>query len=288
MRANQPATQNEEPFHKGSQAVSRTDLKGGITNANNAFVDIGGFSREQLIGVNHNIGRHPDMLAQAFAWRWETMKEGRPWRGVVKSRAKNDNFHCANAFARPVRKNSETISFSYMSTREPAAAVDTFHEALNANKAPILGPSALAKRPLRTQLTGLLIGLLATHVVVAVLGSFGSGLGLATGDVGFVVHLFDLLGVLVGLWLVLMQNQFLPIGNQIIACLGNIGKLNDALATMQTHPKATDLVGENADSAPRAAQAVVSSHGLLNSETRRMNESALCLQALVAYFRLIR
>src|SRR5690348_16699829 len=59
LKTNLPITQVEKPFPKGKLIVSKTDLKGITTYANDAFVELSGFSREELIGKNHNIVRHP-------------------------------------------------------------------------------------------------------------------------------------------------------------------------------------------------------------------------------------
>ena len=54
-------SQKEVPFPASGVLVSKTDTKGIITYANDAFVAISGYSREELIGKSHNIVRHPDM-----------------------------------------------------------------------------------------------------------------------------------------------------------------------------------------------------------------------------------
>jgi aerotaxis receptor len=56
MKINQPVTQQEVAFPGGRYIVSRTDLKGIITYANDTFIEISGFTREELIGKNHNMG----------------------------------------------------------------------------------------------------------------------------------------------------------------------------------------------------------------------------------------
>jgi aerotaxis receptor len=66
MKTNLPVTQVEKPYPKGLRIVSKTDLKGIITYVNDQFVEMSGFSRDELIGKNHNIIRHPDMPPQAF------------------------------------------------------------------------------------------------------------------------------------------------------------------------------------------------------------------------------
>ena len=59
-------TEVEVPFPEGRLIVSRTDLQGLITHANDAFVEMSGYEREELIGAPHHILRHPDMPRLAF------------------------------------------------------------------------------------------------------------------------------------------------------------------------------------------------------------------------------
>jgi aerotaxis receptor len=174
VKINLPVTGNEVPFTRGT-IVSKTDLKGIITYANDAFVEISGFSREELIGKNHNIVRHPDMPPAAFAWLWETIKAGRPWRGIVKNRAKNGDHYWVDAFVVPVRKKGEVVE--YMSVRTPAsradiAAAESLYRQINAGKA--LPRPGLAKRlTIRTGLAAL-IGINGLLLVAAgLLGYFG-------------------------------------------------------------------------------------------------------------------
>ena len=57
--------------------VSRTDLSGIITFANDTFAEISGYESDELIGKPHNIVRHPDMPKAIFTNMWETLqKEG--------------------------------------------------------------------------------------------------------------------------------------------------------------------------------------------------------------------
>ncbi len=115
MKNNLPVTQHEKPLPQGALLVSKTDLKGIITYANDAFVEISGFSREELIGKNHNIVRHPDMPIQAFRWLWDTLKEGLPWRGIVKNRCKNGDHYWVKALVSPIKMEDKLVG--YLSVR---------------------------------------------------------------------------------------------------------------------------------------------------------------------------
>ena len=115
MKNNQPVTQNEVAFPPNVYLVSKADLKGQITDCNDAFVQISGFTREELLGKSHNIVRHPDMPMAAFKDLWRTVQAGLPWRGLVKNRCKNGDFYWVDALVTPLKKNGQIIG--YMSVR---------------------------------------------------------------------------------------------------------------------------------------------------------------------------
>lgn len=115
MKVNNPVTNHEVFMEAGKPIVSKTDLKGAITYANQTFIDISGFSREELLGKNHNIVRHPDMPPEAFAWLWDTIKQDMPWRGIVKNRCKNGDFYWVEAYVTPIKGKGRTLG--YMSVR---------------------------------------------------------------------------------------------------------------------------------------------------------------------------
>ena len=64
--------------------VSKTDLKGRITYANRVFMRVADYSEDDLLGVQHNIVRHPDMPRGAFRHLWDTIQRGEEWFGFVK------------------------------------------------------------------------------------------------------------------------------------------------------------------------------------------------------------
>ena len=115
MRNNQPVTQREREFPDGSTLVSTTDPQGRITHCNAAFVQVSGYSYEELLGQPHNMVRHPDMPPEAFKDLWSTIGHGRPWSGVVKNRCKNGDHYWVFANVTPVMENGKPVG--YMSVR---------------------------------------------------------------------------------------------------------------------------------------------------------------------------
>lgn len=81
--------ESEIAYPDGRLIVSRTDPSGIITHANEAFVEMSGYSRDELIGMPHHILRHPDMPRRAFADLWATILAGNKWHGYVKNLRKD-------------------------------------------------------------------------------------------------------------------------------------------------------------------------------------------------------
>jgi len=115
MKMNKQITDVEHILSDSDSIVSNTNLKGVITYVNDAFIRISGYSREELMGVSHNIVRHPDMPTEAFADLWRSMKAGRPWTGIVKNRCKNGDYYWVLANATPLYENDQLVG--YMSVR---------------------------------------------------------------------------------------------------------------------------------------------------------------------------
>ena len=86
MRNNQPVTQKEQDFSADVRIISMTDLQGDITFVNRDFIQLSGFTEEELIGSHHNLVRHPDMPPAAFADLWHTVESGQTCQGMVKKR----------------------------------------------------------------------------------------------------------------------------------------------------------------------------------------------------------
>ena len=138
MKINMPVTDQEVLMKQGSILVTRTDLKGRITFANDDFVEISGFTLKELVGANHNLVRHPDMPPAAFEDLWATLKAGKPWQGMVKNRTKTGDYYWVDANVMPVYEKGrvkEYLSVRYAPTREQIARTEALYQQINSAKA---------------------------------------------------------------------------------------------------------------------------------------------------------
>ena len=111
MRNNQPVTQREISLAPQQKLISTTDARGVITYCNDAFVEVSGFDRADLIGAPQNIVRHPDVPAAVFAHMWSALKQGRPWMGIVKNRSRNGDHYWVNAYVTPIFEGCQVTGF---------------------------------------------------------------------------------------------------------------------------------------------------------------------------------
>ena len=123
MNMNRPVTDVETLLPEGEFIYSRTDLKSIIVEANKAFADISGYTPEEMVGQPHNLVRHPDMPAEAFADMWRDLKAGRPWRALVKNRRSDGGFYWVVANASPVRENGRVVGYQSVRSRPTRAEV---------------------------------------------------------------------------------------------------------------------------------------------------------------------
>jgi len=189
MKKNLPVSNSEKTFADDANILSTTNLKGAITYVNPDFVDISGFDRDELIGNNHNMVRHPDMPPAAFKDLWQTVKSGESWMGVVKNRCKNGDHYWVNAYVSPIVKDGEICE--YQSVRSKASAEETqraekLYASLNAGKL----PRWLKRQPLKFRyklIITFLLMQLATLSIPVISGGLSPLMALLSLLPGFVV-----------------------------------------------------------------------------------------------------
>ncbi|EWC42543.1 methyl-accepting chemotaxis protein [Stutzerimonas stutzeri] len=136
MRKNLPVTQREHAFPDQQRLISTTDLKGQITYCNDIFAEVSGFDREELIRAPHNLVRHPDVPPAVFEHMWKTLKQGRPWMGIVKNRRKNGDHYWVSAYVTPILDQQRQVtgyeSVRTKPTREQVERAEALYARINA------------------------------------------------------------------------------------------------------------------------------------------------------------
>jgi len=115
------------------EIISRTDLSGVITHANETFAKISGYEVHELVGKPHNIVRHPDMPKSVFADIWETLGRGESWQGYVKNKRKDNGYYWVYANISGVYKNGELVEYKSLRTpidRETRIKMQNTYDAL--------------------------------------------------------------------------------------------------------------------------------------------------------------
>lgn len=188
MRINQPCTTVETPVPDGRFIYSRTDTSGRIVAANDLFVELSGFSREELIGQPHNLVRHPDMPPEAFADLWGNLKNGNPWSGYVKNRRKDGGFYWVHAFTSPVRENGQVVAYESVrrqAPREVISAVDAGYKRMRKGSGHTVERGRIVRKGLLGRLGGMSLGtrlqLMLGVVALLLLVMFYEGLDGAIG-----------------------------------------------------------------------------------------------------------
>ena len=179
MRMNLPVTERERTFSSEQRLISTTDLNSQITYCNEAFVSISGFTYDELIGQPHNLVRHPDMPPGVFAHMWETIKQGKPWMGVVKNRSKDGDFYWVSAYVTAVYENGRIAGYESvrsLPTRDQVRRAEALYARLRAGQPAVSKLSTLrylVQRQLPLIIAAMVLGacnyLLADHASLAVM-----------------------------------------------------------------------------------------------------------------------
>ena len=114
----------ERPYPDGKLIVSRTDLNGILTHVNDAFVEISGYSVDELIGQPQSILRHPDMPKVAYKDLWSTAEAGQKWHGYVKNLCKDGSHYWVYATVVPNVRHGETVGYTSVRRKPSRSKID--------------------------------------------------------------------------------------------------------------------------------------------------------------------
>ncbi|MDH5380311.1 MAG: GAF domain-containing protein, partial [Cyclobacteriaceae bacterium] len=137
-----------------SALVSITDLKGTITYINNKFVEVSGYSYDELMGQNHRIvnsGYHP---REFFVDMWKTIASGKIWNGVIKNRAKDGRFYWVSSTFIPFFDNKGKL-YEYLAIRHDITQQKTAEETLAKRNAELDNFATIVSHDLKAPLRGI-------------------------------------------------------------------------------------------------------------------------------------
>jgi len=117
-----PEPINEEYTFEKGLILSSTNLSGTITYANRKFCEIAGYAKDELIGYNHNIVRHPEMPKAIFKELWDTITSGKDWTGIVKNLRKDGKYYWVYSHISPIL--SDDVTTGYTAVRRPASSTE--------------------------------------------------------------------------------------------------------------------------------------------------------------------
>jgi len=107
-----PTPNDHEIIYDGGVMITETDRHGRITYVNRKFVEMSGYSKDELIGQPHSIMRHPDMPSCCFQNMWETIRKRETWKGYVKNLRKDGAFYWVVVYVSPkLDDNGDIIGF---------------------------------------------------------------------------------------------------------------------------------------------------------------------------------
>lgn len=109
--------------------VSRADRYGKITDVNDNFCHISGYTAEELIGSPHNLVRHPDMPADVFEDLWHTIQNKQIWRGEIKNLRKDGTSYYVMSYIIPILDQQDDL-IEYLSIRQDITLIVELRETL--------------------------------------------------------------------------------------------------------------------------------------------------------------
>lgn len=125
MKKNITPNNNEKKLGDNDFIVSKTDVTGKITYANRIFMEIAGYSEDELLGVQHNIIRHPEMPRGVFRFMWNTLKSGNEFFGFAKNLCSDGGFYWVFANITPdYDKDGKLQGYYSVRRKPPKSALD--------------------------------------------------------------------------------------------------------------------------------------------------------------------
>jgi len=118
-----------------SAIISKSDMNGRITYVNDKYIQLSGYSEQELIGSKHSIVRHEDMPQEYFEDLWFQIENAGIFRGTIKNHKKNGNYFYIDVTIVKIMDPYDN-SIEYMSiANDVTTLIDARLEALKASQA---------------------------------------------------------------------------------------------------------------------------------------------------------
>ena len=114
-------TGHERRFDPDDFIVSKTDLTGHITYANQVFLKVAGYEEDEILGQPHSIVRHPDMPRCVFQLLWDRISDGKEVFAYVVNTAKNGDHYWVLAHVTPSYDSAHKLAGFHSNRRVPGA-----------------------------------------------------------------------------------------------------------------------------------------------------------------------
>ena len=112
----------EKVMREGDLIVSMTDLKGVITYGNRVFIEVSGYSEEELLGSPHSIVRHPDMPRAMYKLLWDKIQNREECFIYLKDRGRDGSYCWVFANITPTFDPSGNVTGYFSVRRKPKAS----------------------------------------------------------------------------------------------------------------------------------------------------------------------
>lgn len=108
---------NDQKYAMDQTAIiSITNIRGDIIYCNEKFSEISGYSRGELMGINHRILKSEEHDKKFFQTIWKTIASGKTWHGIIKNKAKNGHYYWVDSTIVPILDDKGRVS-EYLSIR---------------------------------------------------------------------------------------------------------------------------------------------------------------------------
>jgi len=108
-----------------SSIISKTDKAGRITYVNDNFCKVSGYTKDELLGKNHNMIRPHDSPKELYKDMWDTIKNKKQqWNGILKNITKNGELYYVKSTITPLLDKKGKI-VEYIALRQNISSILT-------------------------------------------------------------------------------------------------------------------------------------------------------------------